>query len=93
MPTPEPQQTTADVADAQAELEKSLQELADRLNPRNLATEAADAAKQAVADAGNVVTGKGLPHESPSRARNAKVLLAAAAATAVAIAWSALRHR
>ncbi len=93
MTTPEARRPTPGARNAQADLEQSLQEIADRLNPRHLAADAAGATRQAIADAGNAVTGKGLPTDSPSRARNVKVLFAAGAATTAAVLWSTLRRR
>ncbi|BDZ41551.1 hypothetical protein GCM10025865_08500 [Paraoerskovia sediminicola] len=69
----------SEISRTRAELAATIDELTTRLHPKTQAKNAADAAKQAADDAKDFVTGQGLPGVD-NRDRNAKVLLATAAA-------------
>lgn len=83
-----------DIAAIRAELAASIDELANRINPKNAASEAAHTAKQATVDAAAFVSGAGLPNPSEgNRARNAKIAIGAAAGLITVIALSLLSRR
>lgn len=75
VPSPTQAELTAEILRARAELAATVDALATRLSPKTLAAEAAESTKQAASDAGAFLTGGGLPTSSPSRARNAKIVL------------------
>ena len=93
MSEPTPADLSAEVLRARAELAATIDELSTRLNPKNVATEAASATKLAATDAGTFITGGGLPDGAPRRARNAKVLLGVAAGALALTVIAVLRHR
>ena len=90
---PTPADLSAEVLRARAELAATIDELSTRLNPKNVAAEAASATKLAASDAGTFITGGGLPGGAPSRARNAKVVLGVAAGVLALTVIPILRHR
>lgn len=93
MSQPTPAELSAEVLRARAELAATIDELTTRLNPKNVAAEAASATKQAASDAGAFITGAGLPDDAPSRARNAKILLGTAAGVLALTVITILRRR
>lgn len=93
MSTSDRSELEAEIAVARAQLAASVDELAARLSPKALAAEAASTTKLAANDAGAFLTGNGLPVGPPSRARNAKVLLGAAAGVVVIVALVIIKRR
>ena len=93
MSQPTPADLSAEVLRARAELAATIDELSTRLNPKNVAAEAASATKLAASDAGAFITGGGLPDGAPRRARNAKILLGVAASALALTVFAVLRHR
>ena len=93
MSQPNPADLSAEVLRARAELAATIDELSTRLNPKNVAAEAASATRLAASDAGAFITGGGLPDDAPRRARNAKILLGAAAGALTLTVIAILRHR
>ncbi|MGO1316425.1 MAG: DUF3618 domain-containing protein [Cellulomonadaceae bacterium] len=96
---PNPEKPERSVAEIQVEIAATRAELADsidtltaRLDPRYVATQAGQSARQAAQDAAGVLTGKGLPEDSPRRARNVKVLLGVAGAAAALVALAIVRR-
>ena len=79
------------VREARRELGSALDELTTRLSPSYQAAQLAHGTKQAAADARGLLSGNGLPTQDPHRSRNAKILLGAAAAGAVAVAVLVVR--
>lgn len=83
-----------DIAAIRAELAASIDELVDRVNPKNVATEAAHTAKQATADAAAFVSGAGLPNpDEGNRARNAKIVIGVTAGLITVLALTLLSRR
>ena len=93
MSQPTPAELSAEVLRARAELASTIDELTTRLHPKTIANEAASATKLAASDAGAFITGGGLPDYAPRRARNAKILLGAAAGVITLTVIAILRHR
>jgi Protein of unknown function (DUF3618) len=92
-PKPSPEELSAEVLKARAELAATIDELSTRLSPKYVAAEAASATKLAAADASAFLTGAGLPKGSDNRARNAKVLLSVSASVVAVVVISILRRK
>lgn len=87
---PEPE----DLAALRAELAASIDELVTRVNPKNVAGNAANQVKTATVDAAAFLTGSGLPApEESNRSRNAKIALGIAAGLISVLALSLLSRR
>ncbi|WP_418275090.1 DUF3618 domain-containing protein [Isoptericola jiangsuensis] len=85
VPPPTPQELEREVKQARRELADAVDSLTTRLSPSYQANQLARNTKQASVDARGLFTGDGLPADE-RRARNAKILLGAAAAGVVAAA-------
>jgi len=81
-----------DARAAREDLAETLAELDDRLRPQELAADANASLRRAVSDAGDVVTGKGLPDSGP-RKRRALGLLAVGGGVVLVVAGKLLRRR
>jgi hypothetical protein len=92
---PEPTQAEleAEIARTRSELASTIDELTTRLDPRTQAANVAHQTKQAAADAGSFFTGKGLPEQDPTRARNVKILVGGAVTALALVAAAILRRR
>lgn len=84
-------QIEADIARTRAELRATVDELSDRLNPRNQAQNAVDEAKVAFADLKRKVTGDVRPADEPEPTRLGWIVLGAAAAVAAAVVGTIAR--
>lgn len=91
--TPDRSALEAEIAVARAQLAASVDELTARLSPKALAAEAASTTKLAANDAGAFLTGNGLPVGPASRARNAKILLGAAAGAVLLVTLAIIKRR
>lgn len=78
-------QIEADIARTRAELRATVDELSDRLNPRNQAQNAVDEAKLAFAELKRKVTGEVRPADEPEPTKLGWIVLGAAAAVAAAV--------
>ena len=84
-------QIEADIARTRAELRATVDELSDRLNPRNQAQEAVDEAKIAFDDLKRKVTGEVRPADEPEPTKLGWIVLGAAAAVAAAVVGTVAR--
>ncbi len=84
-------QIEADIARTRAELRATVDELSDRLNPRNQAQNAVDEAKLAFADLKRKVTGEVRPADEPEPTRLGWIVLGAATAVAAAVVGTIAR--
>lgn len=82
----------SEITATRAELAATIDSLSLRLDPRIRAAEAKVAAVQAGSDTAAFLKGAGLPEEDPSRARNVKVLLGAAAGVVGLVALKLIRR-
>lgn len=78
-------QIESDIARTRAELRATVDELSDRLNPRNQAQAAVDEAKVALADLRRKVTGEVRPADEPEPTRLGWIVLGTGAALAAAV--------
>lgn len=78
-------QIEADIARTRAELRATVDELSDRLNPRNQAQNAVDEAKVAFEELKRKVTGEVRPLGEPEPTRLGWIVLGSAAALAAAV--------
>ena len=85
------QEIEADIARTRQELKSTVDELSERLNPRNQATEILDEAKLAVADLRRRVTGDVRPAEAPEPTKKGWVALGVAATLAVTVVTKIVR--
>ncbi|MBI9115771.1 DUF3618 domain-containing protein [Sanguibacter suaedae] len=83
----------AEILAARAALAATVDELTTRLTPKNLAADAAESTRRAADDAGTFLAGGGFPVGSPSRTRNVKILLGAAAGVALLVTVAVIRSR
>lgn len=81
----------ADIARTRAELQATVDELSDRLDPRARAQEVVDEAKIAANDLKRRVTGEVRPLDEPEPTRTGWIALGAAAAGAAAVVATVLR--
>jgi hypothetical protein len=81
----------AEIARTRAELRATVDELSERLNPRNQAEYAADEAKVAFAELKRKVTGELRPTDAPEPTRTGWVVLGAGAAVAALVVASIAR--
>ena len=86
-----PQEIEADIARHRAELRSTVDDLSERLNPRNQATEALDEAKIAAADLKRRVLGDVRPADQPEPTKKGWIVLGAGAAVALKIVSTVLR--
>lgn len=84
-------QIEADIARTRAELRATVDELSDRLNPRNQAQNAVDEAKLAFADLKRKVTGEVRPADEPEPTKLGWIVLGTAAAVAAAVVGTVAR--
>lgn len=89
--TPTSAQVEADIARKRAELAEVVDELSDRLNPRNQANHLMDEAKLAVADLKRRVTGEIRPADEPEPTKTGWMALGAGAAVALALVTGIIR--
>lgn len=89
--TPTAAQVEADIARNRAELAEVVDELSDRLNPRNQANHIVEEAKLAVADLKRKVTGEVRPADEPEPTKAGWVALGAGAAVAIALVTGIIR--
>ena len=85
------QDIEAEIARTRAELRSTVDELTERLNPRNQAQEAVDEVKVAVADLKRRVTGDVRPAGEPEPTTKGWVVLGAAAALALTVVTKIVR--
>ena len=85
------QDIEAEIARTRAELRSTVDELTERLNPRNQAQEAVDEVKVAVADLKRRVTGYVRPAGEPEPTTKGWVVLGAAAALALTVVTKIVR--
>ena len=85
MSTPSQAEIEADIARTRAELRATVDELTERLNPKNQAQNALDEAKIAFADVKRKVTGEVRPIGEPEPTRTGWVVLGAGAALAAIV--------
>ena len=81
----------AEIARTRAELRATVDELSDRLSPKNQAQAALDEAKLAVAELKRKVTGEVRPADEPEPTRTGWVVLGVGAALAAAVVGSVVR--
>ena len=84
-------QIEADIARTRAELRATVDELSERLNPRNQAQNAVDEAKLAFAELKRKVTGELRPADEPEPTRLGWIVLGTAAAVAAAVVGTVAR--
>lgn len=84
-------QIEADIARTRAELRATVDELSERLNPRNQAQNAVDEAKLAFAELKRKVTGEVRPADEPEPTRLGWIVLGTAAALAAAVVGGVAR--
>ncbi|GEN80315.1 DUF3618 domain-containing protein [Actinotalea fermentans] len=84
-------QIEADIARTRAELRATVDELSERLNPRNQAQEAVDEAKVAFEELKRKLTGEVRPADEPEPTRRGWIVLGAAAAVAAAVVGTIAR--
>ena len=87
----DPAQIEAEIARTRAQLKDAVDELSDRLNPKNQAAEIAEEAKRAVDDLKRRVTGDVRPVGQPEPSRKGWIVLGAGAALAVALVTKIVR--
>ena len=84
-------QIEAEIARTRAELQATVDELSNRLNPRTQAEHVMDEAKIAIAEVKRTVTGQVRAPGEPEPSRTGWIALGAAAAAAAAIVATVLR--
>ena len=84
-------QIEADIARTRDELRATVDELSDRLNPRNQAQNAVDEAKVAFEELKRKVTGETRPIHEPEPTRLGWIVLGTAAALAAAVVGTVAR--
>lgn len=87
-----PEQIEARIARTREELRLTVDELSDRLNPKNQAEHVVAEAKLAVAELKRKVTGETRPYGEPEPTRTGWVAVGAAAAVALAVVTSVIRR-
>ena len=92
MSTDNPQDIEADIARRRAELRTTVDDLSDRLNPRNQATEALEDAKNAVADLKRRVTGDVRRADEPEATRRGWIVLGTGAAVVLTVVGKIVRR-
>ena len=92
MSTDNPQDIEADIARRRAELRTTVDDLSDRLNPRNQATEALEDAKNAVADLKRRVTGDVRRVDEPEATRRGWIVLGTGAAVVLTVVGKIVRR-
>ena len=85
------QDIEADIARTREELRSTVDELSERLNPRNQAQEVVEEVKVAVADLKRRVTGDVRPAGEPEPTKKGWVALGAAAALALTVVTKIVR--
>ena len=88
-----PQDIEAQIAQTRAELRATVDELSERLSPRNQATEALDDVKLVVADLKRRVTGDTKPEGEPEPGRRGWIVLGAGALVALTVVRKIARLR
>jgi len=88
---PSQAQIEAEIARTRAELRATVDQLSDRLNPKNQAQEAVDEAKLAFAELKRKVTGEVRPADEPEPTRLGWIVLGAGAALAAAVVGTIVR--
>ncbi|GGC03802.1 DUF3618 domain-containing protein [Cellulomonas carbonis] len=86
-----PDSIEADIARTRAELRETVDQLSDRLSPKNLAQEAVEEAKIAVADLKRRVTGEVREPDEPEATRTGWIVLGGGAALALAVVTKVIR--
>lgn len=89
----DPASIEADIARTRAQLQDAVDELSDRLNPKNVAAELTDDVKLAVADLKRRVTGDVRPPGEPEPGKAAWVVLGTGAAIVLAVVGKLVRRR
>lgn len=87
-----PEQIEARIARTREELRLTVDELSDRLNPRNQAEHVLAEAKIAVGDLKRKVTGEPRPYGEPEPTRTGWVAVGAAALAGLAVVTSVVRR-
>jgi hypothetical protein len=90
-PAQTPQQIQDDIVRTRAELQQTVDELSERLDPRTQANEAMAEAKVAVADLRRRVTGELRGADEPEPTTKGWVVLGAAAAAAAVVVAGVIR--
>lgn len=85
------QEIEAQIARTRAELKLTVDELSDRLDPRNQAQHVVEEAKLAVADLKRRVTGEEKPYGEAEPTRTGWIALGAAAAAVLALGGAVIR--
>lgn len=91
MASTDPAQIEAEIARTRAALQATVDELTDRLHPRNQAEHALEEAKIALADLKRRVTGEVRLPDEPEPTRTGWVVLGAGAAAAAAVVATIVR--
>lgn len=86
-----PDAIEADIARTREELRETVDQLSDRLSPKNLAQEALDEAKIAVADLKRRVTGETRTADDPEPTRAGWIVLGGGAALTLAVVTKIVR--
>ncbi len=90
-PSTDPAVIEAEIARTRAQIKDTVDELSDRLNPKNAAAEIGDEIKLAVTDLKRRVTGDVRPADEPEPPRRAWIVLGAGAAVVVAVVSKIVR--
>lgn len=88
-----PEQIEARIARTREELRLTVDELSDRLNPRNQAENVLAEAKIAAAELKRKVTGEDRPYGEPEPTRTGWIAVGAVAAAGLAVVASIVRRR
>ncbi|WP_182112861.1 MULTISPECIES: DUF3618 domain-containing protein [unclassified Actinotalea] len=87
----DPAAIEAEIARTRAQLQDTVDELSDRLNPKNMAAELTDDIKLAVTDLKRRVTGEVRPPDEPEPGKAAWVVLGTGAAVVLAVVGKIVR--
>lgn len=90
-PSTDPAQIEAEIARTRAQLKDAVDELSDRLSPKNQADEIKADVKVALVDLKRRVTGEVRPADEPEPTRRAWIVLAAGVAVAATVVTKIVR--
>lgn len=90
-PSTDPAEIEAEIARTRAQLKDAVDELSDRLSPKNLVEEVKEDVMLAVSDLKRRVTGEVRPAGEPEPSRRAWIVLGGSAALALAVVGKIVR--